>query len=162
MENSPAVDDTPASHPVAGHVHLDVDQTGPRAVAFPPDDIREEKIIPGTRPKGVEMKRTLTQEEKDLAAAGYDHLRQPQTQKEAENTDIHEHQYGLEQLADELKTNFDTKDPGHSFGLTTDDSKTRLKRDGPNILTPPKKKSAFRKVCLSRFLIMSFLNPNSS
>lgn len=146
MENPPAVDTPPISHPVEAHVHLDVDQAGPRAVAFPPDDIREEKLPP--RPKGVEMGRTLTQEEKDLAAAGYDHLRQPQTKQESENVDIHEHQYDLEQLADELKTNFDTKDPGHSFGLTTDDSKMRLKRDGPNILTPPKKKSAFRKVCI--------------
>lgn len=128
---------------------LDSEQHGIRAVAFPEDsNIREEKLGAATRPKGVEMKRTLTQEEKDLAAAGYDHLQHPNEAKEEKltNVDIHEHQLSFDALGDELKTDFNLKDPGHSFGLTADEAKARLLRDGPNILTPPKKKSAFMKV----------------
>ena len=128
-------------------------EEGTRVVAFPEDNqIREEKIAIGLRPKGTEMKRTLTQEDKDLAAAGYEHLHpssnvnKTKDEKEA-NVDITEHQLGFDALVDTLKTNFDVKDPGHSFGLTADEAKSRLQRDGPNILTPPKKKSAIRKVC---------------
>jgi sodium/potassium-transporting ATPase subunit alpha len=121
-----------------------------RVVAFPEDNqIREEKAV-GLRPKGVEMKRTLTQEEKDLAAAGYEHLHPSSNVNKDEketNIDITEHQLDFDALVDTLKTNFDVKDPGHSFGLTADEAKSRLQRDGPNVLTPPKKKSALRKVC---------------
>ena len=51
-----------------------IEEVPPRAVAFPEEEIRlEEKTYAGgIRPKGVEMKKTLTQEEKDLAAAGYE------------------------------------------------------------------------------------------
>ena len=115
-----------------------------RAVAFPEDDIREEKI----RPKGVELKKTLTKEEKDLSAAGYEHLDADAKQRKSEETnlDIHEHQIPLQALSDTVKTNFNLKDPGHSIGLTATEAGTRLEQDGPNILTPPKKKSALRKV----------------
>ncbi|KAF8188333.1 aminophospholipid-transporting P-type ATPase [Pholiota molesta] len=101
------------------------------------------------------MKRTLTQEEKDLAAAGYDHLK-PKDEgddKVAAAADITEHQLGFDALGDELKTHFDTKEPDHSHGLTSDEAKLRLQRDGANVLTPPKKKSALRKF-LERLLTM--------
>jgi len=123
---------------------------GPRAVVLPEDTIREEKMA-GIR--GVEMThRTMTKEDKELAAAGYDHLGTPKDQKTENETqvDIYEHKLPFDGLSDELKTNFDLKDPGHSFGLTSDEAKARLERDGPNLLTPPKKKSALRKVCASR------------
>ncbi|KAF8881938.1 aminophospholipid-transporting P-type ATPase [Gymnopilus junonius] len=91
------------------------------------------------------MKRTMTQEEKDLAAAGYEHLQNQDHKEEEKNFDITEHQLALASILDSLNTSFDTKDPSQSYGLTTDEAKTRLQRDGPNILTPPKKKSALMK-----------------
>jgi sodium/potassium-transporting ATPase subunit alpha len=114
-----------------------------RAVAFPEDNIRE-KI----RPKGAELKRTLTQEDKELSAAGYEHLDANAKQRKLEesNLDIHEHKLSLETLSDRFKISFNTKDPGRSIGLTPAEARTRLEQDGPNILTPPKKKSALRKV----------------
>jgi len=118
-----------------------------RAVAFPQDaQFREEK----SRPKGIEMKRTITQEEKDLAAAGYEHLNPAAKQRKIDDTDVdmHEHKLPLDALADVLKISFNTKDPGHSIGLTADEAKTRLQQNGPNVLTPPPKKSALRKVHL--------------
>jgi len=140
--------DNPSPPDLIPHV-----EEGTRVVAFPEDNqIREEKVAIGLRPKGAEMKRTLTQEEKDLSAAGYEHLHPSlnvdklKDEKET-NVDITEHQFGFDALVDTLKTNFDVKDPGHSFGLTADEAKSRLQRDGPNVLTPPKKKSALRKVC---------------
>ena len=53
----------------------DEEVTGTRVVAFPDDhgDIREEKIQ-HLRPRGVEMKREMTKEDIELAAAGYEHL----------------------------------------------------------------------------------------
>ncbi|KIM49561.1 hypothetical protein M413DRAFT_59017 [Hebeloma cylindrosporum] len=108
------------------------------------------------------MKRTLTQEEKDLAAAGYEHLHpssnvnKSKDEKE-KNIDITEHQLGFHALVDMLKTNFDVKDPGHSFGLTADEAKSRLQRDGPNILTPPKRKSALRKFLERLFTMFNIL-----
>ena len=115
-----------------------------RAVVFP----EEEKIGIMTRVKGVEMKRTLTQEDKELAAAGYDHLhtKDDKTEKTT-SVDITEHQLDFDGLVDELKTNISTKDAGQSHGLTSDEAKARLQRDGANVLTPPRKKSALRKVC---------------
>ncbi|PPQ82387.1 hypothetical protein CVT25_008348 [Psilocybe cyanescens] len=155
--NNPSAGDIPSTSPAVVS-RVEGDQAGTRAVVFPEDDhIREEKITPGIRPKGVEMKRTITQEEKDLAAAGYDHLHPQEKKVDENNVDIHEHQYDFDALTDELKTNFDIKDPGHSFGLTSDEAKERLKRDGPNILTPPKKKSAFRKFLERLFTMFNIL-----
>lgn len=126
------------------------DDSSPRAVVLAEDTIREEKVVGRM---GVEMThRTITKEDKELAAAGYDHLGTPKDQKTENEThiDIYEHSLPFDGLSDQLKTDFDLKDPGHSFGLTSDEAKVRLARDGPNMLTPPKKKSAFRKVCASR------------
>jgi sodium/potassium-transporting ATPase subunit alpha len=123
----------------------DENHSGSKAIVLAEDAIHEQKIV-----RGVEMThRTMTREEKELAAAGYEHLatpKDPKTEKET-HIDIYEHTLPFDGLTEELKTNFDLKDPGHSFGLTSDEAKDRLARDGPNMLTPPKKKSAFRKVC---------------
>ncbi|KAF9036806.1 aminophospholipid-transporting P-type ATPase [Panaeolus papilionaceus] len=100
------------------------------------------------------MKRTITQEDKDLAAAGYEHLDANKAPaEETRQVDIHEHSLSLEGLLAELKTEFNVNDPVHSFGLSTDEAKARLATNGPNVLTPPKKKSAIRKF-LDRLLTM--------
>ena len=131
----------------------DEEVTGTRAVAFPDDhgDIREEKIQ-HLRPRGVEMKREMTKEDKELAAAGYEHLddHRAKTKKgessDLDKVDIIEHQLSLAELGKVLNTHLDGKDPSCSYGLTAEEAKSRLTRDGPNVLTPPKKKSALRKV----------------
>ena len=122
-----------------------------RAIAFPDEhnEIFEEKAH--HRPKGVEMKREMTKEDKELAAAGYEHLEEHKVkgekgEKDFDGVDLHEHKLPLDKLATELDTSIDTKDPGSSYGLSTEEAKAKLARDGPNILTPPKKKSALRKV----------------
>ncbi|THU76959.1 hypothetical protein K435DRAFT_878488, partial [Dendrothele bispora CBS 962.96] len=119
-------------------------------VAFPDqDNAHDEKATGGIRVKGVEMKRTITQEDRDLAAAGYEHLEEKKTKdaKESDvgNVDISEHSFPFDKLTSELGTFFDSKDPSASTGLTAGEAKERLARNGPNVLTPPKKKSALRK-----------------
>ncbi|KII89378.1 hypothetical protein PLICRDRAFT_109244 [Plicaturopsis crispa FD-325 SS-3] len=94
------------------------------------------------------MNRELTQEDRDLAAAGYEHLdeqRTKQNARELDNVDITEHALSFEAVQDALKTSFSAKDPASSAGLTSEEARARLARDGQNILTPPKKKSALRK-----------------
>lgn len=122
-----------------------------RTVAFPESgNIREERHIGQARPKGPEMKRTLTQEERDLADAGYEHLDISKQNKrgpaEPTSLDIQEHRLPLSALEEALDTSFDYKDASKSYGLTEEEAKTRLQRDGRNVLTPTKKKSALRKV----------------
>lgn len=138
----------------------ELEAAGTRVVAFDQQhdqgDVHEEKTHHGhLRPRGVEMKREMTKEDMELAAAGYEHLQEGKVKgkkgdaPELDNVDINEHRLGFDQLIKTLDTNIDTKDPGVSFGLTAEEAKARLARDGPNILTPPKKKSALRKVRLS-------------
>lgn len=127
-----------------------------RTVAFDAHDqgeISEEKVHHGhLRPRGVEMKREMTKEDMELAAAGYEHLEdhRAKTKKgdtaDLDKVDIQEHQLAFAELGKTLDTNLDTKDPSCSYGLTAEEAKARLLRDGPNVLTPPKKKSALRKV----------------
>ncbi|KAI0035024.1 aminophospholipid-transporting P-type ATPase [Vararia minispora EC-137] len=93
----------------------------------------------------------MTQEEVQLAEAGYEHLQQEKAAKVKEDgavdkdIDIVEHKLSLTELAVVLKTSFEAKHPGSSYGLTVEDAAARLKADGPNMLTPPKKKSALQK-----------------
>lgn len=143
-----------SSEPAAVVTKVDDDDAiiAQRAIAFPESEkIREERYIGQSRPKGPEMKRTLTQEERDLADAGYEHLDASKQNKhspaEPANVDIQEHKLALAALEDALNTSFDYKDASRSYGLTSEEAKARLQRDGPNILTPTKKKSALRKVC---------------
>ncbi|KAJ7494483.1 aminophospholipid-transporting P-type ATPase [Mycena galericulata] len=124
------------------------ENVGARAVAFHDEHEIEEK----PRPKGVELKHTLTQDDKELAAAGYGHLEEKKAVTEA-NVDIIEHRVPLSNLADTMATSIDVKDPGSSYGLTAAEAADRLKRDGPNILTPPKKRSPLRQY-IDRLLTM--------
>jgi Cation transporter/ATPase, N-terminus len=126
-----------------------------RSVAFPPVEVDsgiEEKPTGLDRPRGVEMRRELTKEERDLAQAGYDHLEEQEDaiankgEDEMDKVDIHEHRLKFDELENALETNMITKEPSLSRGLELDEAATRLARDGRNVLTPPKKKSAFRKV----------------
>ncbi|KAI0730164.1 aminophospholipid-transporting P-type ATPase [Fomitopsis betulina] len=95
------------------------------------------------------MKRELTKEDIELAAAGYEHLSEHKGKgkngNNIDNVDIYEHSLSYDQLGAALETSIDTKEPHLSYGLTADEAKARLARDGHNVLTPPKKKSAFRK-----------------
>ncbi|VDC02481.1 unnamed protein product [Peniophora sp. CBMAI 1063] len=118
-----------------------------RTVNFPDADPSHEHD--DKQPRGVELRQHMTQEEIQLAAAGYEHLDQEKKGKSDEgddsNVDIREHQLSLVELAETLKTSFEPKNPSTSYGLTADDAAARLLADGPNMLTPPKKKSALRK-----------------
>ncbi|KAI0792718.1 aminophospholipid-transporting P-type ATPase [Abortiporus biennis] len=124
-----------------------------RAVNFPDEanEIHEEKLHHHGhhRPKGVEMTRELTKEDRELAAAGYEHLEEEKNKSaekdDLEGVDIVEHKLTFQELPVVLETQFDTKEPSSSYGLTDAEAKARLARDGPNVLTPPKKKSALRK-----------------
>ncbi|KAF9265867.1 aminophospholipid-transporting P-type ATPase [Marasmius fiardii PR-910] len=136
--------------------------TNTRAVAFPDNPGPENhEQSEKRRGGGVEVKRTITLEERELAAAGYEHLEQTFTGKEAKgagnldekSVDITEHSLPIEVLGAQLNTEVDTKDPGSSFGLSETEASERLARDGQNVLTPPKKKSALRKY-IDRLLTM--------
>ncbi|OCH88233.1 aminophospholipid-transporting P-type ATPase [Obba rivulosa] len=110
------------------------------------------------------MKREMTKEDKELAAAGYEHLMEEKnTGKKGaapskfENVDMHEHQLAFKELGLALGTDFDSKAPGNSHGLTAEEAKARLARDGQNVLTPPKKKSALRKYLDSLLTMFNIL-----
>ncbi|KAF5367657.1 hypothetical protein D9757_010968 [Collybiopsis confluens] len=143
-----AEDLTPISLPLDGQM----EENPPRVVNFPDEEIalEEKPYAGGVHPKGVEMKKTLTQEEKDLAAAGYEHLeeqkaRQAEKDSDLGQADITEHNIPINELNEKLHTFIDVKDPGRSSGLSSEEAQKRLAENGPNVLTPPKKKSAFRK-----------------
>ena len=72
------------SHDDPEKLHDDGAIVATRAVAFGPEHATEdvaEKAPHGLRPKGVEMKRELTKEDKELANAGYEHLTRARTQE---------------------------------------------------------------------------------
>lgn len=150
---------SPPPHAGAAPAHHDDETIAGRTVAFPENVHVEEKHhhyhhhgITTAKHGGIEMKRTLTQEERELANAGYEHLQQTKAQKaEEENVhkEIHEHKLSVELLRQELGVSFDVKDPARSQGLGQEEAQTRLRTDGPNVLTPPKKKSGLRKVGIS-------------
>ncbi|KAI0255351.1 aminophospholipid-transporting P-type ATPase [Lactifluus subvellereus] len=122
---------------------MDIETIPARAVAFPGDG-RDEK----SRSTGVEMRRQMTQEEIQLAAAGYEHLTKDRPAVEDSklgDVDITEHSRPIQEIESLLSTSFNWVDPAQSSGLTTVEAEERLKRDGPNALTPPKKKSALQK-----------------
>lgn len=158
VDHSPVVEKSPL--PQSPAFSEDEALAATRTVAFDgpleQGDIYEEKIHHGhhIRPRGVEMKREMTKEDKELAAAGYEHLEEHKTKgkkgesSDFDNVDIQEHRLAFPELSKALDTNIDTKDPGSSYGLTSEEAKARLARDGPNVLTPPKKRSALRKVRL--------------
>jgi sodium/potassium-transporting ATPase subunit alpha len=127
----------------------DIEAVAIRAVAFPENDIlpSDEK----QRPAGVEMRRHMTQEEIRLAAAGYEHLEKDksgESRPKFGDVDITEHSLPIHEIEGLLKTSFSWVDPGQSRGLSATEAEARLQRDGPNALTPPKKKSALQKVSI--------------
>ncbi|KAF8061678.1 aminophospholipid-transporting P-type ATPase [Lyophyllum atratum] len=153
MDDSP-LKDTPPSDQASPNEEA----TATRGVAFPNEiTVHDEKPHHVLRPKGVEMTRSMTQEDRELAAAGYEHLEAHRIKvgkpSDAANVDIQEHLLPFTQLEETLKTSIDLKDAASSFGLTTAEAQLRLQRDGRNILTPPTKKSALRKF-LDRLLTM--------
>ncbi|KAJ3728358.1 aminophospholipid-transporting P-type ATPase [Lentinula raphanica] len=160
--NSTDADSRAEPFAISYDVEPQIEEVPVRAVAFSPEDSAahfEEKAFPIlNRARGVELNRTLTQEEKELAAAGYGQLEE-QKALQAENdsnvgqVDITEHAIPLADLDDKLSTSIDVKDPANSNGLTSDEAKKRLVENGPNVLTPPKKKSALRKY-IDRLLTM--------
>lgn len=114
-------------------------------------EIEEKRVHTGN--KHLELRHEPTQEDKELSRANYDHLekqKSPGSEKDDQDhvsqVDIIEHRLSATQLVETLSTNFDAKVPGSSHGLTAEDAAARLTRDGPNVLTPPKKKSALQKV----------------
>ncbi|KAI0342212.1 hypothetical protein BDW22DRAFT_1439769 [Trametopsis cervina] len=86
----------------------DLEAAGPRVVAFDQQDqgeITEEKVYHGhLRPRGVEMKREITKEDKELAAAGYEHLEDQKTKhklgqpSELDKVDLTEHALDFTEL----------------------------------------------------------------
>ncbi|KAG5717870.1 Sodium/potassium-transporting ATPase subunit alpha-3 [Termitomyces sp. T112] len=131
--------------------------TTARAVVLPADVVEhDEKSINILRQRGVELHRSMTQEDKELSAAGYEHLEAQKiksgTPTSGAEVDIQEHQLPFLKIEETLHTSIDTKDAANSYGLSTTEAQARLQRDGPNILTPPKKKSALRKVLDPQFL----------
>jgi sodium/potassium-transporting ATPase subunit alpha len=97
------------------------------------------------------MRRQLTQEEARLAAAGYEHLTKEKTGPENVkfgDVDITEHSLPIHEVEGLLNTSFNWTDPAQSRGLSAVEAEARLQRDGPNALTPPKKKSALQMVCV--------------
>lgn len=139
-----------------GPVGSDVLAVVGRSVAFPPAEVdhgTEDKLTGGlNHHRDVEMRRELTVEDRELAQAGYDHLEEKKDLPtnnggdELDKVDITEHRLKFNDLENALETNMITKDPSQSRGLELKEAAARLARDGKNILTPPKKKSAFRKV----------------
>jgi len=137
-----------------GSVEDDVPPVVGRSVAFPPTEVDlgvEDKPTGGlNHPRGVEMRREMTVEDRELAQAGYDHLEQKVVaakdgEDELDKVDIAEHRLKFDELENALETSMITKEPSQSRGLELKEVAERLARDGKNILTPPKKKSAFRK-----------------
>jgi hypothetical protein len=107
-------------------------------------------------PTGLELRRERTMEDKALAEALHEPLAEAQAAKKAAddklgNVDLSEHTLAFPALAAALEADMDTKDPAASTGLSDAEAAARLARDGPNQLTPPKKKSALQKYldCLS-------------
>lgn len=142
--------DTHSSDPEKSpSLNKDIETVPVRAVAFPDDERhpRDEK----ERSVGVEMRREMTEEDARLAAAGYEHITKEKSDTEAVkfgDVDITEHQLPIHEIENLLQISFNWTDPAQSPGLTTAEAEARLKRDGPNALTPPKKKSALQKVCI--------------
>ena len=142
--------DTHSSDPEnSPNLDKDIEAVPVRTVAFPDDEHhpRDEK----QRPAGVEMRRQMTQEDARLAAAGYEHLTKEKTGPEDTkfgDVDITEHSLPIHEVEGLLRTSFNWSDPAQSSGLTVAEAEARLKLDGPNALTPPKKKSALQKVCI--------------
>jgi len=139
----------PATNVVDPALPLGDENANNRTVVFPENDPTDEKHL---RSEGNGLRRQITQEDKELAAAGYEYLENQKAKKSEkaakldQNVDLTEHGLALAELGAALKTAIDFKDPGKSPGLTPEDAAARLASDGRNVLTPPKKRTALRMV----------------
>ena len=100
---------------------------------------------------GVIQSHSVALEKEEFGEAGYEHLEAARNKygnasATLANVDIQEHRLPFTKLNTAFQTSINTNDPAQSFGLDLEEVKIRLQRDGRNILTPPKKKSSFRKV----------------
>ncbi|KAI9599991.1 hypothetical protein KEM48_000108 [Puccinia striiformis f. sp. tritici PST-130] len=108
------------------------------------------------------LRRELTHDEKELANAGYEELESKMKAKAAEgaSADISEHKLTPLKVAEAVGTTINLANPSGSAGIAPAEAQSRLARDGPNQLTPPKKKSALRKyfdALLSLFNVLLML-----
>ncbi|KAF8320135.1 aminophospholipid-transporting P-type ATPase [Clavulina sp. PMI_390] len=115
-----------------------------------PSGIDEKRQLSRAANKNLEIRRELTQEDKELSAANYEHLDKKDDKGDGDENlvnqaDIREHQYTAEQLTKILDTSFNAKAPATSEGLTSAVAADRLAKNGLNRLTPPKKRSALQK-----------------
>ena len=122
----------PEKQPASSPANIDEENVTQRAVAFPDDDVHR-----GTRQKGIELKRELTQEDKELAEAIHPE-KGKKGEKDFDSVDIIEHKLAFGPLSETLKTSFDTKEPGQSHGLTTSEAKARYSLNLSFYFTGPK------------------------
>jgi magnesium-transporting ATPase (P-type) len=119
-------------------------------IQLPEDAITHEARTPGHMgmSSGLEMRREMTIEDKTLAEALHEPLveaKASQAKDKLSDVDLTEHSLSFASLPVELDTHIDTKDAGLSSGLSKAEAAARLIRNGPNRLTPPKRRSAFMK-----------------
>ena len=100
---------------------------------------------------GSDQNRSTFVEKERFGEAGYEHLeaaknRYGKATAQLANVDIQEHRLPFTKLTATFQTSINTKEPAQSSGLNSQEARVRLQQDGPNILTPPKKKHTFRKV----------------
>ncbi|KAI8620439.1 hypothetical protein BC830DRAFT_1099211 [Chytriomyces sp. MP71] len=72
-------------------------------------------------------------------------------------TNLTEHLLSIQEVATKYAVSIDTTDPAKSFGLTEIEAAKRLKENGPNALSPHKKRNAFLRyldVLLGLFNVM--------
>ncbi|KAJ2817968.1 hypothetical protein GGI24_005241, partial [Coemansia furcata] len=67
------------------------------------------------------------------------------TDDKAKNVDITEHLLSLTEVCDKFSVQANADHPQDSFGLSSTQAADLLASHGPNTLTPPKKKSSWRK-----------------
>ncbi|KAJ2521216.1 hypothetical protein GGI11_002079 [Coemansia sp. RSA 2049] len=77
--------------------------------------------------------------------------REKNEKSKLKNVDITEHLLTLDEVCIKFSVKTNANNPQESFGLSTGQAAELLATNGPNTLTPPKKKSSFQKfmVCLS-------------
>lgn len=113
-------------------------------------------------PDGLATSRSTTLGKEELGEAGYEHLetakiKHGKATAGLANVDIQEHRLPFTKLNPVLQTSINTKEPAQSLGLSSQEAKFRLQRDGRNILSPPKKKSTFRKFVERLFTMFNVL-----
>ncbi|KAI8905442.1 hypothetical protein EDD86DRAFT_241269 [Gorgonomyces haynaldii] len=81
--------------------------------------------------------------------------------KPEKSIDLTEHLLSIDELKEKCGTSFEITKPTNSDGLTVEEAKQRLIRNGPNALTPPKKRPAilqFLDALLGLFNLMLLIS----